>query len=63
MISQTGWGRQGRVSLFFGQIFPENCMKMKEIGPRGGYVCVPDAHLDPPMIGSRSNEKKISLFA
>ena len=30
-ISQTGGA-----DLLFGQIFPENRMKMKEIGPRGG---------------------------
>ena len=27
--------------------FPENCMNMKEIGPRGGVV--PGAPFDPPM--------------
>ena len=26
------WG----ANLLFGHIFPENCMKMKEFGPRGG---------------------------
>ena len=44
-----GWGRQhqtGGGNLLFGQLFPKNCMKMKEIGPRGG---VPRASLDPPM--------------
>ena len=32
----TDWGRQGGgANLLFGQIFPENCMKMKEIGAMG----------------------------
>ena len=29
-------------------IFPENCMKIKEIGPGGGFLVSP---LDPPMVG------------
>ena len=28
----------GGTHLLFGQKFPENCMKMKEFGPRGGHV-------------------------
>ena len=32
--------------LLFGQKFPENCMKMKEFGPRGASLAPP---LDPPM--------------
>ena len=27
--------QDGGANLLFGQTFPENCMKMKEIGPRG----------------------------
>ena len=38
----------GGANLLFGQIFPENCMKMKEIGPRGGRVSLAPP-LDPPM--------------
>ena len=35
-ISQTGVPTpEFRPNLFFGKIFGENCMKMKEIGPRG----------------------------
>ena len=37
-ISQTGGGANfqgGGANLLFNQIFPENCMKMKEFGPRG----------------------------
>ena len=33
--------KSGCKNLLFGQIFPENCMKMKEIGPRGGGGRVP----------------------
>ena len=38
----------GVENLLFGQIFPENCMKMKEIGPRerARPWCPPP--LDPP---------------
>ena len=35
-----------KVGLFF-QLFAENCMKMKEFGPRGGGARVPGA---PPWI-------------
>ena len=38
----------GDANLLFNQIFPENCMKMKEFGPRGG-ARVPGAPLDPPL--------------
>ena len=35
-IFQTGANAKGRgANLSFGQLFPENCMKMKEIGQRG----------------------------
>ena len=34
-------------NLLFSKMFPENCMNMKEFGPRGGRV--PGAPLDPPM--------------
>ena len=34
-----------KVGLFF-QLFAENCMKMKEFGPRGASLVPP---LDPPM--------------
>ena len=37
----------GGANLLFGQITPQNCMKMKEFGPRGDHV--PSAHLDLPM--------------
>ena len=41
-------GRQpkGGANLLFGQFFPENCMKIKEIGPRGEARSSPP---DPPM--------------
>ena len=35
-----------KIAIIF-QIFAENCMKMKEFGPRGARV--PGAPLDPPM--------------
>ena len=38
----------GSTNLLFGQNFYENCMKMKEFGPRWG-TRVPGAQLDPPM--------------
>ena len=37
----------GGTNLLFGQILPDNCMKMKEIVPKG--ACAPSASLDPPM--------------
>ena len=51
-MSQTVWTPtlKGGVNILFGQIMHENCMKMKEIGPGGGYV--PCAPLDPPMVSS-----------
>ena len=39
----------GAKNLSFGKVFAKHCMKMKDIGPRGG-VRVPSAPLDPPMI-------------
>ena len=45
-ISHTGAPTPGLgVNLLFGKIFPENCMKMKEFGPRRGR-----ASLAPPWI-------------
>ena len=45
-ISQRGGAnfQGGDKNLLFGQIFPKNCMKMKEFGPRGGR-----ASLAPPL--------------
>ena len=37
----------GDANLLFGQNVPENCMKMKEIGP--GEEHVPGVPLDPPL--------------
>ena len=37
----------GGARLLFGKMFPQNCMKMKEIGPRGRASLAPP--LDPPM--------------
>ena len=34
-------------NLLFCILFAENCMKMKEFGPQGGF---PDNPLDPPLI-------------
>ena len=44
-IFQRGVCQLPKVLLFF-NFFVENCMKMKEFGPRGG---VPGAPLNPPM--------------
>ena len=41
-------------NLIFDKIFPENCMKMKEIGPKGGEGArIPSSPLDPPMFHPR----------
>ena len=43
----------GGASLLFGQMFTENCMKMKEFGPVGAR---PWRHpLDPPMLFTHSD--------
>ena len=47
LVTDPGFpGRAGGDSLLFGQNFPENCMKMKEIWPKGASL----APLDPPML-------------
>ena len=61
-IYQTGGGRQPQrwaENLLFGHIFPKNCMKMKEIGPRGGASLVPP--LDPPLRGAFSFKRDSEL--
>ena len=40
--------QRGGANLLFGQFFPENHMKIKEIRPRGGGTC-PWRPLDPPI--------------
>ena len=37
-------------AFFFGKIFAENCIKMKEIGPIGGCTSLAPPPLDPPML-------------
>ena len=44
--------QSGGAILLIGQIFPENCMKMKEIGLRAGGARIASAPLDPPMTSS-----------
>ena len=55
-ISQTGRGggspQDGDANLFFGQNFPENCMKMKKIGSKGTASLAP--LLDPPCVYNSS---------
>ena len=41
--------QSGGANLLFGQIFTQNCMKMKEFGPRGGGARPWRHPLDPPM--------------
>ena len=41
-----GGGPTPKLGLFY-KFFAENCMKMKEFGPRGGASLAPP--LDPPM--------------
>ena len=51
-VSQTGGANLkggGGADLLFGQICPENRMKMKEIGPRGRGRVSLEPSLDPPM--------------
>ena len=53
-------GRQpqsGGTNLLFGQKFPENCMKMKEFGPRGG-ARVPGT---PPPLRSANGSCEFSV--
>ena len=52
--------KSGCEKLLFGQCFPENCMKMKEIGPRGGARpwCPP---LDPPMLSEPWNYSCVTI--
>ena len=48
-ISQTGGTNlQGGANLLFGQFFPENSIKIKEYGCRGGHTSLAPP-LDPPM--------------
>ena len=42
-------------NLLFGQIFPEICMKMKEIAPRGGAK---DARLLDPLMDASDKQKE-----
>ena len=46
--------RYGDKNLLFGNIFTENCMKMKENGPRGGAAIT--SPLNPPMSTSSVNK-------
>ena len=47
----------GGANLLFCPNFPENCMKMKEFGPRGGGGASLAPPLDPPMLWfQKSNE-------
>ena len=51
-VSQTGSANSWFWSeiLLFGKVFAEDCIKMEEIGPRGGRVpSVPPPPADPPM--------------
>ena len=47
-VNPRGWG----ANLLFGQKFPENCMKMKEFGPRGAHPWRP--LLDSPMLAAQN---------
>ena len=48
----------GGKNLLFGQIFPKNCMKMKEFGPRrGGH-----ASLVPPLRSANGHMKNRQCF-
>ena len=54
-INPKGWG----ANLVFGQLFPENCRKMKEIGPRGARA--PSAPL--PSADQSAPLRVIEIFA
>ena len=47
-VADPGFCSQRVKNLLFSKNFDENCLKMNEIGPRGGRR-VPSAPLDPPM--------------
>ena len=42
--------QSGGANLLFGQKFLENCVKMKEFGPRGGHASLVPPPLDPSMM-------------
>ena len=62
-MSHTGDTKpRGRyANLLLGKYFAENCMKMKEIGPRR-VPCVSGALLDPPLKKSRSVTARKQVF-
>ena len=55
-----GGGAPTPKSAIIFQFFAENCMKMKEFGPRGGGARVPGAPLDPPMLCTVTKGKRNS---
>ena len=42
-VADPGFPRGGGGNLLFGQNFPENCIKMKELGPGVGGWRIPGA--------------------
>ena len=48
-VADPGFPRGGGANLLFGHNCPENCMKMKEFGPRGGGASLAPP-LDLPMV-------------
>ena len=49
-ISRRGTNPSGKgANLLFGNFLKENCMKIKEIGPRGEGAHFPSVPRDPPM--------------
>ena len=43
--STSGWYASCWYAFLYGKVFAENCMKMKETGPRRRGACVPSAPL------------------
>ena len=50
-----GANSKGGRQTIFQSIFPENCMKMKKLGPGGGGARPKFGHVDQPLINVRNN--------
>ena len=48
-MADPGFRRVQGKTVLLGKIFAKNCMKMKEMGQKGGARCYRSLNLDPPM--------------
>ena len=55
-VADPGCPRGGGTNVLFGKSFGENCMKIKEIGPRVRRVCSTQPLLPHPHLGSANGE-------